>query len=150
MKPSILVPFDFSASAEAALAWAADLQRTTGAGPIQMVHAVSLEIPVAGELRFEIQVPNDDEIAGLERNMEEAAARQGGKVTAKVIIQPRSVGDIVIGAARSGKANLIVMGTHGRTGVKRLVLGSIAEHVLRHADCPVVAVRARGANEGTQ
>ena len=41
MKPTILVPFDFSAAAESALAWAADLHKTTGAGPIQIVHAIN-------------------------------------------------------------------------------------------------------------
>jgi hypothetical protein len=41
MKPEILVPFDFSASAESALAWAADLQTTSGARPIEMVHALT-------------------------------------------------------------------------------------------------------------
>ena len=48
----------------------------------------------------------------------------------------------IIAAAREWSADLIVVGTHGRTGLTRVVLGSIAESVVRHAPCPVVVVRA--------
>lgn len=143
MNPKMLVPFDFSASADAALAWAADLQRTSGAGPIQMIHAISIEPPVAAELMFEVRRLNDDEIAGLERTMKEAAARHGGEAMVKVMVEPRPVGEILLDAARNDRPDLIVMGTHGRSGVKRLLLGSIAENILRHAECPVVTVHAR-------
>jgi nucleotide-binding universal stress UspA family protein len=112
-----------------------------------MVHAINSQPPGAAELSFELLVPNEDEIAGLERTMKEAAGRHGGEAAATVVIRPSAVGDIILDAARSGGANLIVMGTHGRTGVSRLFLGSIAEHVLRHAGCPVVTVRARAATE---
>ncbi|CAJ9685562.1 universal stress protein [Burkholderia pseudomallei] len=48
-------------------------------------------------------------------------------------------------AAREIGASLIVMGTHGRRGVRRLMLGSVAERLLRHARCPVLMIPARGA-----
>ena len=144
MKPRIFVPFDFSASAESALAWAADLQRTSGAGPIEMVHAITSRPVGTGDVSLQMLLPNDDEIAGLERSMVEAARRHGSEASAKVRIASSDVRDIVLDAARSVGAELIVMGTHGRTGVKRLLLGSVAEHVLRHAGCPVVAVHAAG------
>src|SRR3954470_14962154 len=99
MKPTIMVPFDFSTAAERALAWAAGLQNATRAAPVQIVHAISARpIGTAGSI-VEPLLPNEDEIAGLEAK-------------------------------------------HGRTGVRRLLLGSVAEHVLRHADCPVVTVQA--------
>jgi glycine betaine transporter len=50
--------------------------------------------------------------------------------------------DAILHDARSWAADLIVMGTHGRSGISRLVLGSVAETVIRHAHCPVVAVHA--------
>lgn len=149
MKPNMLVPFDFSASAEAALAWAADLQRTSGAGPIEVVHAISLEPPVAAELLFEVPRPSYDEIAGLERTVKEAAARHGAEATVKVRVEPSPVGKILLDAVRNDRPDLIVMGTHGRTGVKRLLLGSVAEHLLRHANCPVVTVHSRAEKEVT-
>ena len=142
MKPTILVPFDFSAAAESALTWAADLDKSTGSGPIQMVHAINARPVGTGEVSMQALVPSEGEIAELESRMVEAARARGARATAKVLVKLSAVGDIIIDAARADGADLIVMGTHGRTGVRRLVLGSVAEHVLRHADCPVVSVHA--------
>jgi nucleotide-binding universal stress UspA family protein len=50
--------------------------------------------------------------------------------------------DVVVSVARRGQYDLIVLGTHGRTGVARLILGSVAEGVLRNAPCPVLIVHA--------
>ena len=150
MKPKILVPFDFSTSAESALAWAADLQRTSGAGPIQMVHAITSRPAGPGDVSSQMLLPNDEESAGLERSMVEAARRHGAEASAKVRIGSSDIGDILLAAARDVGAELIVMGTHGRTGVKRLLLGSVAEHLLRHADCPVVTVHAAGNGDSRQ
>ena len=150
MKPKILVPFDFSASAGQALAWAADLHKTTDGEPIQIIHAINSRPPGTGEVPLDMLLPNNDEIAGLERSMVDAALRHGARASAKVVIAASAVGDIILDAARSGGAELIVMGTHGRTGVTRLLLGSVAEHVLRHADCPVVTVHApRNGDSGS-
>jgi nucleotide-binding universal stress UspA family protein len=141
MKPRILVPFDFSESAEEAVAWAADLRRTTGAEPLRLVHAISMRPPGSGDVPLAMLLPNQDETAALQKSMVEAAQRHDAPATAEVAIRPDTVGNIIVDAARSMNADLIVMGTRGRTGVRRLVLGSVAEHVLRHADCPVVTVR---------
>jgi nucleotide-binding universal stress UspA family protein len=140
MKPKILVAFDFSTSAERALAWAADLQETTGAAPLQLVHVINSRPPGTGDVPLEILLPTNDEISGIERSMVEAARKQGATARAEVVIRASAVGDIVLDVARGMGADLIVMGTHGRSGVKRLLLGSVAEHVVRHADCPVVTV----------
>ena len=101
----------------------------------------------AGTVEASLQalLPNEAEIAELERRMVEAASARGARATAKVLVRLSEVGDIILDAARADGAELIVMGTHGRTGVRRLLLGSVAEHVLRHADCPVVTVHAPGA-----
>jgi nucleotide-binding universal stress UspA family protein len=142
MQPKILVPFDFSTSAERALAWAADLQKTTGAAALQLVHAINSRPLGSDEVALQILLPNEAEIAGLERSMLEAAHRHGAAATGKVVIRASAVADIILDAALDMDAELIVMGTHGRTGVKRLFLGSVAEHVLRHSVCPVVTVHA--------
>jgi nucleotide-binding universal stress UspA family protein len=142
MKPKILVPFDFSETAERALSWAADLQHTTGAPAIAIVHAISSRPPGTQELPLEMLLPTADETAELDRTMIEAALRREAIAIASVRIGASPVGDIILDAAKSIGAELIVMGSHGRTGIKRLVLGSVAEHVLRHAQCPVVTVRA--------
>jgi nucleotide-binding universal stress UspA family protein len=87
-------------------------------------------------------VPNAAELAELERTMVEKARSLEAAAVATVWIRASNVGDIILDAAEHFGAELIVMGSHGRTGVKRLILGSVAEHVLRHAKCPVVTVRA--------
>lgn len=148
VRPKILVPFDFSPSGERALAWAADLQKTTRAEPIQVVHAINSRPPGSGDVSLQVLLPNQDEIAALERSMVEAALRYGSPASAKVLIASSPVGDIILDAARGAGAELIVMGTHGRTGIKRLFLGSVAEHVLRHAGCPVVTIHAARSGGG--
>jgi nucleotide-binding universal stress UspA family protein len=142
MKPKILVPFDFSETAERALAWAADLQHTTGAPAIALVHAISSRPAGTQEVPLERLLPNVNETAELERTMNESALRREALAIPSVRIGASSIGDLILDAAKSTGAELIVMGSHGRTGLKRLLLGSVAEHVLRHATCPVVTVRA--------
>jgi nucleotide-binding universal stress UspA family protein len=142
MKPKILVPFDFSETAERALSWAADLQHSTGGPAITIVHAISSRPAGTQELPLEMLLPNANETAELERTMVEAALRREAIAIARVRIGASPIGDLILDAAKSAGAELIVMGSHGRTGIKRLVLGSVAEHVLRHAQCPVVTVRS--------
>ena len=141
MKPLIIVPFDFSDTAERALSWAADLQKTAGGPPIHLIHAISSRPSGTAEVALEMLLPTKDETTTLEHDMVERARRHEAAATAAVWIRAGGAGDIILDAAQSIGAELIVMGSHGRTGVKRLLLGSVAEHVLRHAACPVVTVR---------
>ena len=142
MKPKILVPFEFSEPAERALAWAAEFQRSTGAPPLHLLHAITSRPAGTGDVSLQVLLPNADEIAALEEAMKDKARGHDVAATAAVWIRASNVGDIVIDAANSVGAELVVMGSHGRSGLKRLVLGSVAEHVLRNATCPVVTVRA--------
>jgi len=142
MKPKIFVPYDFSENARQALAWAAELHRSVHASePIRLTHVIST-LPVgAPDSVIEMLVPTPDEITALERDMAAAAARAEVPAIPQVPIRPLSTAELVATAAKETNADLIVMGTHGRTGVKRLVLGSVAEYVIRHATCPVVTLR---------
>ena len=58
-----------------------------------------------------------------------------------VRVEPGEPSDAILSAAKDGGADLIVMGTHGRTGLSRLLIGSVAEAVLRRATCPVLTTR---------
>jgi nucleotide-binding universal stress UspA family protein len=69
-----------------------------------------------------------------------ARARSAG-AQATFLIWEGGAGDGIIAAADSEKADLIVMGTRGRGGVERSILGSVSDHVIRHAPCPVLVVR---------
>jgi hypothetical protein len=52
--------------------------------------------------------------------------------------------------AKAAGIDLLVMGTHGRTGLSHLLMGSVAEHVMRHAPCPVLTLRERGTHEAIE
>lgn len=142
MKPRIFVAFDFSASAERALAWAVDLQRTSGADAIRIVHGINSRPPGTGDVSLDMLLPNTEEIAALEKQMLDSAQKFCGEAIAHVVARANAVGDIIVDEAQRAGSELIVMGTHGRTGVERIFFGSVAEHVVRHAPCPVVTVRA--------
>jgi nucleotide-binding universal stress UspA family protein len=67
------------------------------------------------------------------------AAKRG--VKAEVVVRDGDVADQIVRACRTGKADLLVMGTHGRRGVRRFLLGSVAERTVATAPCPVLTVR---------
>jgi nucleotide-binding universal stress UspA family protein len=148
MKPRIMIPFDFSEMAEAALAWAADLRATTGGPPLEIVHAVDARTLGTLEATVTPVLPDEEETARLERLMGDAAARHRAEANVHVVVQQSEIASIVTDAARELRADLIAMGTHGLTGVRRLLLGSVAEQVVRHAPCPVVTVRSRHESAG--
>jgi universal stress protein A len=140
----ILVPTDFSADADAALRYAIDLAKPFGA-IVELLHVV--EDPLAaGMWSAEFYTA---EIAGLNLNLvKDAEARLRGIVEETKAPLPLS-GEVHIGpafatildTAREHGADLIVMGTKGRTGLAHLLIGSVAERVVRLAPCPVLTVR---------
>lgn len=142
----ILVPLDGSDFSFRAAEYAINLAKLTG-GEILCLHAI-------GNLPYtEYMAPNG---LTVPRYMQEAkkqteewfsqvksnAAKQGVKVTAaETIFNLPSVAESIINYASEQKADLIVIGTRGRSGLKRLVLGSVASSVVAHAGCPVLVVR---------
>ncbi len=71
------------------------------------------------------------------------AAVEKAKVKAKSLLLRGSAHDQIVKAAKSKKADLIVIGTHGRTGLSKLFMGSVAGRVVSTATCPVLTVRAK-------
>ncbi len=65
----------------------------------------------------------------------------------KTILEEGNPGEIVIKHANKLRADTIVIGTHGRTGLSRLVMGSVAEEVIRHAQCPVLVIPIKTLNK---
>lgn len=70
-----------------------------------------------------------------------------GGVLARQMLRVGTPVDEVLAAAREEKVDMIVIGTHGRTGLDRLLLGSVAERIVRRASCPVLTVRPLGNRE---
>lgn len=63
-----------------------------------------------------------------------------GSLPARAILEEGNPGERILKQAKEVRADTIVLGTHGRTGLSRLVMGSVAEHVLRHSECPVLVI----------
>jgi len=138
---TILVPTDFSEHADRALAYAVNLAAQLDA-TIHLVHVITLSVTGLPELGVEYDVMM---MEAARKRAQEALDARTGQYRDRVSLAPTriEVGDarevIDLVAARID-ADLIVMGTHGRRGFRRLVLGSVAESVVRSAPCPVLTV----------
>ena len=139
---TILVPTDFSDFADHALDYAIMLASKLGA----QVHVVNaLTIPELGVPELGVALSSTMMGTMVQRNQAAldklVAARPSANFATMLRTgDPRSV---ILQAAKELGADLIVMGTHGRRGVTRALLGSIAEAIVRTAPCPVLTVRGR-------
>lgn len=145
----ILVPTDFSAASDAALSYAKTLAGKLGAS-IHLLHV--FEDPcVAATCTPEVYVPLPLEMR--EAALRDAEARLEDRLSSLDKARLRGTTTIVTGLtakeiveyAHDFAIDLIVMGTHGRRGFSHLMLGSVAEHVVRIATCPVLTVPATAA-----
>ena len=142
---SILVPTDFSECARRAAPVAAQLARLTGASVI-CLHVVEPVVQPLGWTPVAEPMP----AAELGERMEESAARDlpafskseefAGLAVEDLIAHGEPASEIVRVAGERG-VGLIVISSHGRTGLGRILFGSTAESVVRHARCPVLVVK---------
>ena len=137
----ILVPHDFSDTAQQALSFAIELATKLGA-KLTIVHAY--EVPSYG---YPDGIALTAEVAGSIRKAAETAlegvaarARRPGLEVQSMLRQGPAWSEINA-SARDAHDDLVVMGTHGRHGLARDLLGSVAEKVVRTAPCPVLTVR---------
>jgi nucleotide-binding universal stress UspA family protein len=139
----IVVPTDFSGHADAALEYAVFLAKTHGAS-IHLVHAYQLPIrPTPSEFAYSAGLFADIQKyaqQGVDALRQKVAA-QGIEASAEAVEGPASVR--IVELAEHARADLIVMGTRGLTGVKHVLLGSVAERTVRHAPCPVLTIKAK-------
>lgn len=133
----ILVPIDFSPDAEQALELAVMLAQQFQAR-ITLLHAVHL--PVTTEVSLTAYFSEME--ASAERGMETYQKRvEEVGVAVEALVQVGIPFRQIIETAGNEGVDLIIMGTHGRTGVQHLMLGSVAERVVRLAPCPVLVTR---------
>lgn len=139
---TILVPTDFSEIAAQALQVACSLARDHGA------KLVLMSAPLPPPPSAEGYVPFED-YAGLSGEAEcqlTAVAKNIADLPIKTRVLVGSAGPAIVETAKAVQADLIVMGTHGRSGLMRVLMGSVAEYVLRHAPCPVLAIKPKVAD----
>lgn len=138
---SILVPIDFGPPSDHALAFAVDLAESLGA----KVHVIStFELPVVGfpdgVLVASAQIASHL-IEGTQTTLNRACEKhRDRKVTITHQIEQGDPREVILTVAADRNVDLIVMGTHGRKGIARALVGSVAESVIRTASVPVVTV----------
>ena len=136
----ILVGIDFSDCSRAALRFAFTLANKLGAR-VDVLHVLAPPPYVPLDLALWQGMDRDlssQVLASVEQFVAEAAP--GGAETARIRVEAGVPYETLVTAAE--EADLVVVGTHGRTGLPHLLLGSVAERVVRLSPCPVVTVRA--------
>lgn len=139
---SILVPTDLSDGAEEALDYAIEIAEKLGA----TVHLLSvIGIPSMGVPELGVALTSsviDTMIRDNQVALEKLADRKRGVVPiGEVLLRTGDARDLICQTAKELHVDLIVMGTHGRRGVARALLGSVTENVVRQAPCPVLTIR---------
>lgn len=142
---SILLPTDFSECAAYAVPAAASLARLTGAR-IVCLHVIEPIVPTVGWAPVAEPLP----VADISDRLEDSVARELPKIAAGAECSGLEVEDLIVHGeaaseivrvAKEHAADLIVISSHGRTGWGRILFGSTAESVVRHAPCPVLVVK---------
>ena len=136
----ILCPTDFSTSAAKAAVYAEQLAREADA-ELYLFHA--FDTPATWTLSGQ-EHPRDPSLQ-LQLDAVLADSPHAHKIHRLQHAGPP--GEVICWMAQEQHCDLIIMGTHGRSGLKHLLFGSVAEHVLRHARCPVLTVRDRDPDE---
>lgn len=141
---TILVPCDFSASSEYAFRWVIELAEVWGA-KIVVLHVIPI-FSLVGDLqaRFLLALPQMETALVSETTIRLAECTTWNAKGAVAVDIRVVMGDAwweICMAAERESADLIVIGSHGHTGVAAIELGSVAERVVRHAPCPVLVVR---------
>jgi nucleotide-binding universal stress UspA family protein len=135
-----LVPVDFSKGSEAALDSAIRIAKKNR-GKLLLIHVI------ATAFAFPLEAGFVEIFDTLEKNARESMSRLIRRKRLKrgqyrsLLITALDPAQAIASQAKKSRARMIIMGSHGKTGFQRLVLGSVAERTLRHARCPVLVVK---------
>lgn len=139
----ILCPVDFSSQTDLVLGYAAELARNSGAA-ITLVYVQPLHYAygygvydMALNMMEETKAEAEKMLAEKKQLLQQEL--EGVSIDTKIEMGDAS--DIILEVAEAEKPDVIVMGSHGRKGISRLLMGSVAEVVFRHAKCPVLLVK---------
>jgi nucleotide-binding universal stress UspA family protein len=140
----ILVPVDFSEPSQKALQYARSFAEQCGA-EVTLLHVVEPVIYPAelGYVPIETVETEKARIKAVRDQLQQLAGQFGPAVKAQIKVRSGRGWSEIVEEAKSSPADLIVIATHGYTGLKHVLLGSTSERVVRHAPCPVLTVRER-------
>ena len=141
---NILVPVDFSKNCRIALDWAMSISENLGAKVI-LFHVVEMPSDLKDRANRHLVLERNLKEKIKNEKTEELQTFSNEYDQSKIIISPEvSEGKPfieIVTASRRHNVDLIVMGTHGRTGLQQMLIGSVAEKVVRNANCPVLTVK---------
>jgi nucleotide-binding universal stress UspA family protein len=143
----ILAPTDLSSFSASGVRYAFNLAKALGAEVI-LAHAVSTREFMSHATSLKMTSPGDDLLGKLveqhkeplQKFMEEQLLGLGADLNVQPIVEMGDAHTLIVNWARDKAVDLIVMSTHGRSGLPRMILGSVTEKVLRSASCPVLAI----------
>ena len=138
----ILVPYDFSQHSEHALDWALELAEKWQAR-LELMHVIH---PLPQTVAFSQDVyarAEQNQLATAQEDLEAIRAKkmEGATVLLDCQVCRGMPSQAICDEAKAQKADLIVMGSHGRTGLSHVLIGSVAEWVMRYAPCPVLVTK---------
>jgi universal stress protein A len=138
----VLVPHDFADTADQALKTAADLAAAAG-GRLTVLNVVSPTYLISDPMFTASLPPPEAAVPDVRASLEQRVARvlRGSKVPVKVVVEIGHPAETIADMAKS--VSLVVMATHGRTGVTHLLMGSVAERVVRLSPAPVLTIRPK-------
>jgi nucleotide-binding universal stress UspA family protein len=146
MTRRILHPSDFSPASRAAFRKAIEMAKTNRAA-LLVVHVMSPIVPVPGDAYMSPKMYDDLSNSArtfAQKQLDKLLAQtKKARVRAKGFLVEGSAHQEIVRFARARRVDLIVMGTHGRTGLAKLFVGSVADRVVAAASCPVLTVRGK-------
>jgi nucleotide-binding universal stress UspA family protein len=142
----VLVPTDFSHDADGAAQTVRGLFGGEAGARITLLHAYHLPVEYTAYGTIPTALPFQADVAAVaeEKLAETAAALAARGIEVETVAREGYPPEVIVDTARSLGVDLIAMGTHGRTGLRHLLLGSNAERVIEHAPCPALTVRQPG------
>lgn len=146
MSRRIVHPSDFSSASGAAFRKAIEMAKADRA-ELMIVNVIAPIVPIAGDGYLSPKMYEDlraSAVAWSQKQLQKLVAKaKQGHVRAKAFILEGPAPEQIIRFAKSKRADMVVMGTHGRSGFQKLLLGSVAGRVVSGARCPVMTVHGR-------
>lgn len=142
----VLVPIDFSEFSDQALTYGQELCEKYGA-ELHLLHVLEVHVTGTPQFTMGLAVPElqEESVEAVMNKMNELPGNDWG--ADRTVVRKTAKGSPFVETVRYAKDNnvdVIVIATHGRTGLSHVFLGSVAEGVVRHAPCPVLIVRKEG------
>jgi len=144
MTRRVLHPSDFTSFSRAALRKAIEMAKANRA-ELLLVHVVSPVVPVPGDAYISPKMYDDLAVsarASAQKQLDKLSAQvKKARVKSRAFVLEGAPADEIVRFVRGRRVDLIVMGTHGRAGLAKLFVGSVADRVVAAASCPVLTVR---------